>query len=45
MDSQALTNNNEKSEPKYTALPNMDLLMSLNNDAQDKVNQSVSGRK
>ncbi|CAI2162501.1 1804_t:CDS:2 [Funneliformis geosporum] len=42
MDSQALTNKNGKSEPTYTALPNMDLLMSLNNDTQDKNNQSAS---
>ncbi|CAG8444860.1 5138_t:CDS:2 [Funneliformis mosseae] len=42
MDSQALTNKDGKSEPTYTALPNMDLLMSLNNDSQDKNHQSAS---
>jgi vacuolar protein sorting-associated protein IST1 len=42
VNSQALTNNNGKSEPTYTALPDMDLLMSLNNDAQDEIKQSTS---
>jgi hypothetical protein len=37
--------NNGKSEPMYTALPDMDLLMSLNDDAQNEIKQSVSGRE
>src|SRR3954468_14982102 len=45
VNSQALTNNNGKSEPTYTALPDMDLLMSLNNNAQDEIKQSVSRRE
>ena len=45
LDPQAHTINTEESEPKYTALPDMDLLMSLSKEAQDKVNLSVSGRK
>lgn len=38
-------NNKSSSEPTYTALPDMDLLMSLNNDAKGESNQSVSGRE
>lgn len=38
--SQANTNNKGNSESTYTALPDMDLLMSLNNDVQDE--KSVS---
>ncbi|CAB4493844.1 unnamed protein product [Rhizophagus irregularis] len=35
-------NNKSSSEPTYTALPDMDLLMSLNNDAKGESNQSTS---
>ncbi|GBB95163.1 hypothetical protein RclHR1_02490018 [Rhizophagus clarus] len=35
-------NNKSSSKPMYTALPDMDLLMSLNNDVQGESNQSTS---